>query len=83
MVKKLPARKKPYQKNPRFLTELRLARLRTGLQQREVAQLLGIYIPDLCELECGLRNPTPAQRSSLSAFFGILPETLFPPTEKS
>lgn len=53
-----------------FALDLRLARRKSGLSQREVAHLLAISQPALSKLESGQNSPTVRQVTQFSLIYG-------------
>ena len=51
--------------------ELKLTRLRAGLNQNEVAIRLGIHPGRLSEMECGWRRPSPELLQRLRQLLGV------------
>ena len=60
-----------------FALDLRLARRKAGLTQRDCAHLLGIHKSRVSALERGRRLPTIAQICTLSLIYGRSFESLF------
>ena len=69
---------KKYQRRPRVLTKLKIARLERGLQQADVCQAIGISGARLSEFENGFAPPSAEAKAVLVAFFGIPEAKLFP-----
>jgi transcriptional regulator with XRE-family HTH domain len=66
-----------------FALDLRLARRKAGLTQRDIAHLLGAHQTFVSELERGRRVPTLAQIVTLSLIYGRSFESLFAGLMKS
>lgn len=49
----------------------KIARIRSGLRQFQVAKVLGISQPSLSQLESGYREMSPAVKEKLSELYGI------------
>jgi transcriptional regulator with XRE-family HTH domain len=66
-----------------FALDLRLARRKSGLTQRDIAHLLGAHQTLISELEHGRQLPTLAQIVTLSLVYGRSFESLFAELLKS
>ena len=60
-----------------FALDLRTARRKAGLTQKDAAHLLSVNPTRLSELECGKRLPTVPQIVTLSLIYGRTFESLF------
>lgn len=70
-----PRRKTPVDHNP---TALRLARIRRGLQQQELARLVNVVPSVLSEAEHGTRGISPAVRKRVAETLRCDPITFEP-----
>lgn len=76
---KRPRRKTPVDHDPKALKR---ARIRAGLRQNELADLLGISPSSLCEAEKGTRGLRPNVRAELAKQLGCDPISFAPLTSQ-